>query len=309
MTGNGGFLVALFAATGLHVAALGSISLPSGSEGSGSGGTESLSLAAVGAEVAALVEAWESQPEISETPDTMAAPDMLNAPEVVASADAQPQPQLPPSLLATEAPVSHVAKAQVSATQLSAPSLEAAPKTVASLDKLAPPRKQTALRQPTVVEAPRFDTEAPDVPDFAVTTSKRPTSRPPKPSAKAVAMVASGKSEGVTRGASTTSVAPTQTSAKVQAAAQAAWAAAIQREIAQAQVYPRGARGAGRVRLAMTITASGKLAGVQVAASSGVSAFDKAAVRAAKRAAPFPRAPSELEKSSFAFGQWVTFQR
>jgi protein TonB len=92
-------------------------------------------------------------------------------------------------------------------------------------------------------------------------------------------------------------------------AAQAAWARKIQSRIARHQVFPRGVRGQGRVRLQMDILADGRLGAVRVDRSSGVAAFDKAAVRAARAAAPFPPAPEGLRRARYAFAQWVSFSR
>ncbi len=309
MTGNGGFLVAIFAAAGLHVAALGSIVLPDGGGGAGHAGRDSLSLVMAGAEVAALVEAWEAQPDVADAPDAVQAPESVEAPTVVASLETAPRVRTPANLARTDVPATQSGLAPATVTRMAAPSVDGLTAPIAMPDTPALPVREASLQTPNATEAPRIDTVAPEVPDFAVVTSKRPTSRPPKPAPQAVAKVAAGSGQGATRGTSRTKAVASQPSTKAQAAAQAAWAAAIQREIARAQVYPRGARGSGRVRLALTITSGGSLAGVRVATSSGVSAFDTAAIRAAKRAAPFPKAPSELQKTSFAFGQWVSFQR
>lgn len=90
--------------------------------------------------------------------------------------------------------------------------------------------------------------------------------------------------------------------------AEARWAAAIRNAIARHQRYPAGARHSGRARVVMTIRRDGALAGLSLAASSGSSALDRAALDAVRRAAPFPPAPDALRQPSFTVGQWVTFE-
>ncbi len=310
MTGRGGFFVALFAATGLHVVALGSFDLPAGSDGAGSGGARSLTLAIAGAEVAAMVETWESVPEVSGAPEAVEPPDVADTSSVeTASLDRETIVRAPDVLAPTERPAPPLTTLAQSPDHLAAPVIDSGPAFEKAPDAPVTTPKIARLSDPSTSPAPALDTASPALPDFAVTTSTRPLSRPPQPVRQAVSQVAAGSADGRTRGAAVQTAVRTELSSTAHAAAQAAWAAAIQRKIARAQVYPRGARGDGRVRLAMTITAGGKLAGVRVATSSGLAAFDTAAVRAAKRAAPFPKAPDGLQEASFAFGQWVTFQR
>jgi len=60
-------------------------------------------------------------------------------------------------------------------------------------------------------------------------------------------------------------------------------------------------RAAGDVRVTFTVTASGGLAGVRIASSSGSPDLDKAALAIVRRAAPFPPIPPEAGRQSWAF--------
>lgn len=57
----------------------------------------------------------------------------------------------------------------------------------------------------------------------------------------------------------------------------------------------------GDVRVSFTVTASGGLAGLRIASSSGSPELDKAALAIVRRAAPFPPIPPEAGRSSWAF--------
>jgi len=63
------------------------------------------------------------------------------------------------------------------------------------------------------------------------------------------------------------------------------------------------ARGRARsdVRVSFTVTASGGLAGLSIASSSGSPELDKTALAIVRRAAPFPPIPPEAGRSSWAF--------
>ncbi len=92
-------------------------------------------------------------------------------------------------------------------------------------------------------------------------------------------------------------------------ALQAAWSAEVQARIARNQTYPRGNHGEGRVKVQMVILRSGTLKEVSLVASSGRPALDQAAIRAVKRAAPFPPAPAALSDAWFKMAQWMNFRR
>ncbi|MGN6534427.1 MAG: TonB family protein [Mesorhizobium sp.] len=61
------------------------------------------------------------------------------------------------------------------------------------------------------------------------------------------------------------------------------------------------ARARSDVRVSFTVTASGGLAGLSIASSSGAPELDKTALAIVRRAAPFPPIPPEAGRSSWAF--------
>lgn len=74
--------------------------------------------------------------------------------------------------------------------------------------------------------------------------------------------------------------------------------------------YPRMARRMGvegRVMLAFTIRADGRLAGVRVAESSGSEVLDEAALQAVRDAAPFPPFPESIGRERWDFTLPLTF--
>jgi TonB family protein len=76
--------------------------------------------------------------------------------------------------------------------------------------------------------------------------------------------------------------------------------------------YPESAktRGfGGSVYLAFTIDAEGTLVEVMVKRSSGHSLLDETALRAVKRAAPFPRLPQDLEQQELNFYLPIFFKK
>ncbi|REC58632.1 TonB family protein, partial [Rhodosalinus sediminis] len=80
----------------------------------------------------------------------------------------------------------------------------------------------------------------------------------------------------------------------------AAWGGRIVASLERAKRYPRGMRGGGVVRLRLTVSHSGELAGVRVARSSGYDRLDRAAVEAARRAR-LPEAPEAMPAGAYPF--------
>ena len=160
---------------------------------------------------------------------------------------------------------------------------------------------ETAFAAP---ETPVMET-APPVP-HAIAHAPRPDPRPSRPAIAERRAVGTG--DGATAGRTTANAAKA-VSSKERAAAQAKWAADIQRRIARHQAYPRGTRASGRVQVSMVILQNGSLGEVIVANSSGAALLDKAALRAVQRAAPFPPAPDALTDRWYRVGQWISFER
>jgi protein TonB len=304
-------ILALTVAFGLHGLALVSVDMSAGGVASGSGGTASISMAAAAPGLRAIVETWETPPEAIVEVKLPQAPADVAPPKPVGLWDDNPIPskqakplEVPDHRRAPEITV-------IEATLRRAPAIEAFDKPV-SVAKDAVVRQSAAVMPPE--ETPDIRPEqrtSPESVDRALVASQRPLARragtgSDGPVARRVAEGAGG---GVTRGQSQDVVVAAAMSPNSTKAAQAAWAAAIQKRIARHQRFPKGGRGTGRVRLTMRIRSDGRMTDVRVAISSGDTAFDRAAVAAAKKAAPFPAAPNGLSDPWYQVGQWVSFGR
>lgn len=298
-------LVAFGLAAGLHVAGLGYYAATGGFDGAGADGRAALSLQVAPAGIAGMVADWEAIPEVSavdatlETPTEDAAFTKVNiwtdesiAPKTSKLSDA-PEVAKAPMVEAAAAP----ALGNFKVAFPSAPVMDVDDGVTRVLASAMPV---------AVPQVPDF--EAPSAVERAVVATPRPVKRP-VPSAPVPALVARGTGGGVSAGNLGATQAVATLAPAARQAAQAAWASKIQSRIARHQVFPRGVRGQGRVRLQMDILADGRLGAVRVDRSSGVAAFDKAALRAARLAAPFPSAPEGLHRSRYAFAQWVSFSR
>ena len=295
----------------MHGLALVSFDISAGSVASGSGGAASVSIAAATPGLRSIIETWETPPDASEAVKPTAATEAMPLPKPPGAWDDVRFANKSPNSL--EVPELFAAPS----TSPSTPTLPDAPK-VETNGKLVSASTDVALRPNT---PPRPMADLPDVRpeqmpsprplDRALTTAERPPPRPAKPgSDQAITRrVSSGAGGGVTRGQSHNVAAAVAMSPNATKVAQAAWAAAIQKRIARHQRFPKRARGTGRVRLTMIIRSDGRLTEVRVAKSSGDAAFDRAAVAAAKKAAPFPAAPSALREPWYRVGQWVNFGR
>lgn len=89
---------------------------------------------------------------------------------------------------------------------------------------------------------------------------------------------------------------------------QARWGLRIQRRVHRRLIYPRGATGTGTARVALTIDRSGRLAALRLTRSSGVAAFDRAALSAVRRAGRFPPAPEGLDLALYSFSLSLSFR-
>ncbi|MBD9373301.1 energy transducer TonB [Rhizobium sp. ARZ01] len=70
-----------------------------------------------------------------------------------------------------------------------------------------------------------------------------------------------------------------------------------------------GGAGSGIVMVSFTVSASGDVSSVRVAASSGQPELDQAALDAVRRAAPFPDIPEDAGRSSWPFSVPIAFKR
>jgi protein TonB len=88
------------------------------------------------------------------------------------------------------------------------------------------------------------------------------------------------------------------------------WGAKIRARIEKRKRYPLAADGAsGTVTVRLTITRSGALADLSIAASSGNAALDEAAIKAVRAAGRFPAAPEGLPEDSTTFTLPMRFAR
>ncbi|MGI9389296.1 MAG: energy transducer TonB family protein [Boseongicola sp.] len=311
MSSRSELILALTASCAVHSLALMSIDLPAGGVASGSNGQAKISITAASPGLREAIEYWDTSPEVFEVIKLAAAPiaELLTKPagawDDLAISDTQPDSIAIPEL--TAAPVTtSVATALPEAPRTASIGKLDAPALDGSLARVEPSNSLAELpdRQPDPMTSP-------DPLDLAMVASIRPPARPignrnvePVPQ-----QVAKGAGGGVTRGQSQNDVAAVAMSQSATKEAQAAWAAAIQRRIARHQRFPKRARGTGRVRLTMIIHSGGQMTDVRVAKSSGDKDFDRAAVAAAKKAAPFPAAPKVLNEPWYRVGQWVSFGR
>ncbi|NNL19381.1 MAG: TonB family protein [Boseongicola sp.] len=264
-----------------------------------------MSLAAPPAEIADLVADWEAVPEVSVQTANMDAP-TVEAAFTKVNAWTDPSVAMRTTKL-SDAPDTAVAPV-VEPSEIPVLAAVALPvHSTPSVDRDVKVAAMAAPVMPRVAHAPP-SFEAPEPAERAVLETPRPEKRPEK-RAPAPALVARGTGGGVGAGTLAATQVVATVSPVARKAAQAAWAGKIQSRIARHQSYPRSARGQGRVRLQMDILSDGRLGAVRVDRSSGVAAFDKAALRAAQSAAPFPPAPNGLDRTRYTFAQWVNFSR
>ena len=298
------FLAMLSLAAGAHLALFTLVPLPGGG-GAGAGGQNALSMQPASAAIRAEVAKWDRPPEATPT---------VKAAQPVKVSEAQPSlPRTDTTIRAVETPALAVTSAPEKAPTLPDSSLARLPRPDlrSPTPSLPAPTSAPDREAPMPLTLPDTRTAAftPEpLPDFAPAGTSRPKVRP-KPDEPVPARVARGNGGGLQAGTALKPKAATGPSAAERSAAQAEWASAIQSRIARQQAYPRGTRATGRVRVEMTVLASGALGNVGLAASSGEAALDRAALQAVRRAAPFPPAPKVLTDDWFAVSQWITFER
>ena len=299
------FAVMFAVAAGVHVAGFGYYASTGGFEGAGADGRAVISLEAAPEGIAALVAAWDAVPEVSVSVTEMDAPvgeaDFVKMDVWGDGTVVSPSPKLAELPEVAVAPVVSVVSGVLPMAYNVSGEVSGVTARVDTVAVAVAPGLAVPDAAPTGFEAPARV-------DPVEIASVRPTARPVQREASA-AVVARGTGGGVSAGNLGEKRVVATLAPAARQAAQAAWAATIQARIARHQRYPRGTRGAGRVRLEIDILADGQLGAVRVDRSSGVAAFDRAALQAAKAAAPFPAAPKGLDRARFAFAQWVTFAR
>lgn len=267
---------ALILALGLHLGAFALRPGPAGASGSGVGGVDMISLQAAGPSVADMVAAWDAPPDAPPLPD-MVAPAAAEA--------APPSPMAPP------------------ATDL-APALPALTSPLAPALPDALPKADTApapLPPPAVKPRPR-----PASPASAVA---KPRPAQPAPSESSAAQQASGSGGGAVAGDGGQALAPSLSQGRIDDLT-ASWGAKIRARIERRKRYPMAADGAsGTVTVRLTVSRSGALAALSIAASSGNAALDEAAIKAVRAAGRFPAAPEGVPQDSISFTLPMRFAR
>ncbi|MCI5109317.1 MAG: TonB family protein [Marivita sp.] len=312
----------------LHAATLAIAPMPGGGSSGGEGGTADVTLQAASPTLAAMVQDWERPPEVSAAPD-LAPPTIGSEPERP-SADARSELRPPQMALAapsaapdrpeadTRLPAPPVPLAAPAPDDLPVPEMRNTDLPEVPRAHAAPKRALPQLAAPTddAQSAPRLDT-TPAESRTAPTTSLRPAPRPKRVAAQPArtpdtvsrpAQTAKGGGAAPSTAPAAPRAAPAATGpSKAQLARlEQQWGAQISSALRRAHRPPRGV--AGSVTLVISIAPSGRVAGVALAASSGNSRLDQAALAAVKRAR-FPRAPEGLTQSSYRFSQRLTVAR
>jgi protein TonB len=288
-------LVFLSLAGGAHVA-LWSVA-PEQSGASADGAAAAVTLAAAPVQ-AALARAWQAAPDRAEAATPLPSP---TAPDRVAALASvtDTRPTLPPVPGLT--PVLPAALPQTD----TAPPQVAPPPPVPMIRPA--PTGQTP-RRPTA-EAPRPAPPAPDRAtaqqvDTPVQADRAPPPRPKPPAAPPKPASAGATAKSGSGGRDAAQSAQPVNSDRLRAR----WGAQIQTKVHRRLIYPRGAKGSGTAKVALTVDRSGRLTGVKLVHSSGTPAFDDAALNAVRRAGRFPAAPAELTSASYGFTLSLAFR-
>lgn len=247
----------------------------------------SAAVAAGGAEIEAMVEAWDAPPKaeiVQDLPAPLAQPEA--APDQPAPAPEAPPPPLTAPAMAQPVPAP------------ARPNLPEPP---------APPRIN-----PAQLDLPELrDLSPPQVqPRLALDASARPERRPdrrqaraaPQPQAQPQAQPQQPARQSQAGSSQSTPQAGSGgVSASERASLMSQWGAQIRSCINRSARAPRGLRGGGQVVLSLSIGRDGAVRGVGLAASSGQPALDQAATEAARRAGRCPAAPAGLAEPAYAF--------
>ncbi len=308
---------ALVASAGLHAAALGvAVSLGTAPDIS-SGRQDVLTVSLDPAVAAELARAFAGEPMAAEPPEATLAP-AEDAHAVPPEATAAPASQRGKSALAQadqgDAPPRRLPSPPIVAAVAMA-TAGLAP--VAEDDGLVPPASNSTVPELAAVPvlpaaAPPAETPEPPRTSVALAVSARPLPRndsevvePREAPVRAAPQVS--------RAAADASSAATVASAPAAAAPAAAalgdrWAAGVARAVDRAKRPPaRAGLARGRSVIAVTLSAEGRVMDLRLAASSGASLLDDAALAAARGAA-FPPAPKGYPARSQAFRIPVVFR-
>lgn len=315
MRGVAEYLVFIGLSVGAHVLVL----AQPGGDGAGPGGdqgTAQVTLAAAPGDLADLVVAWTTPPQVQAQDVAMPLPAMDRAaPQVQAAPDAQVSRDAPAALAPMEVPQSAPATDQAAPAPMATPQVAALPELPGPVampdapDRPAPgqaPSPATPDLPPVAQDPPPQQQAA--APVSSVRPKARPettqTAPPPRAAQKAKGQGASPQA-GQPRAKAAEPAGPSDSQRR---SLMAQWGGGVRASVERSKRYPRGSRDSGRVTLRITLSHTGGLQGVAVAQSSGHAALDRAAL-AAVRQARFPAAPKGLAAGNHSFNLPVSFAR
>ncbi|MEP2715641.1 energy transducer TonB [Pseudophaeobacter sp.] len=259
----------------------------SGVQSSGAGGEAMVSIEAANATVAEMVEAWNRPPPRPQ----MADPD-LESPLVPTDAPQMPQFELAAApRAAVQLALTEPEEAELLDVDLSTPPPPPEPE---------PEPEPVPEPQPEPKHRPKPAPKPVEAPPAAQTSNQTTAAR----AAQRAAGSGGGAEAGTFGGASTATATAAQ-----RAKLRSIWGAKIRSRIERRKRYPSGTRGSGQVILRITVAVSGALVNYRVAKSSGVAAFDQAALKAVSRAGKFPKAPKGIGGTQFSFNLPIRFAK
>ena len=310
-------LVFLSLATGLHAGLWAVAPETAGQSATGGTGRPQVTLAAAAPRQAALARAWSRPPDVAAPSDQPMVPADQAAPQQPAALQSGPVLHPAPHLSAITpaalprsrpAPLPHPATPRSAPPEtMTAPEVEQAeaPLTRPHADRRPPPEaRPDPVQAPPPDQVARIDTTPPPPPRPKPAPKPRQAQPQQAPATGGGNASARAKSPGNTAGSAQSH---TREAANANALI-SGWGAKIQRRVHRRVITPRGVPGSGTVRLALSVGRDGRLTGVRVVRSSGIAAFDKAALGAVRRAGRFPAAPRGLSKPSYRFTLSLAFR-
>lgn len=249
----------------------------SGAQSSGAGGTAMVSIQAAPDAVAEMAEAWEQPPQ--------------TFPRIAAqSVEPLPPANLPslPHLTLDQAPRA--------AAQIAIPAPARADNLQIETAPPPPPKPQKPEPKPEPQHKPAPEPQPQQARKSEQTSAGRAEQR------------AAGSGGGAQAGQSGGAQAATAESGR-RAKLRSIWGAKIRARVERRKRYPAGASGKGQVVVRLTVSRSGQLLSHRVARSSGIAAFDQAALQAVTRAGKFPSAPKKLQINQISFNLPMSFSK
>lgn len=297
---------------------------PGGHSGAGGAqGTESVTLEASNAQMAALVEAWQRPVEMMQQAVQPAQPMRPDATPVARRPDRAPRsaPAAAPQMAAPEPDLPQVEADPMPlprpdltdrSPQQRTPTIQAdAPRPATAADS-APTRPEMPVRL-----SPPATTDSAPLPDTSPALPRtRPMARPERakpnrqsaqPSPARASEVARGTG-GQTAGGTTGKAPATTLDPATRTSLMAQWGGSIRNRIERHKRYPRSTRSNGTVHLTLTVSGEGQLLAARVRQSSGDRALDAAALQAVQ-SARLPSKPAHLPGDSHSFNLPVAFRR